>query len=445
MAAGGFRGSRLIAVAASRALRRGAATHPAPPGRNGRGFGIVLDIDGVICRGKQVLPGVREAFLQYLLDDKGAFTVPTVFVTNAGNMTRVDKAQALGEKIGIEIDPEQMIMSHSPLKMFTQFHDQHVLVVGQGPILEIAHALGFKRVTTIDDLRSAFPGYDCVDHKRRVPDPITHADHFGALDAVILFGEPIRWETALQYLVDVLLTNGRLKDPLPSPGPHIPVLACNIDLLFSAETAPMPRFAHGSFLLCLEALYHKMSGGRELRYSALMGKPSELTYHHAEYCIQREASKIALPCPHTIYAIGDNPESDILGANIFQQYLTHRKIQNQHQQAKKAAAEEKLGRWRVSHRLPTMSYDRASIDNSAKYFLDQGVHRCHSVLVETGVYSAKSQMQGVVSNFHLRELAKNTLLKTPSFVEQDLLHAIQMIWEREAYMENLQQSAAASF
>lgn len=103
-----------------------------------------------------------------------------------------------------------------------------------------------------------------------------------ALDAVVLFGEPVRWETALQYLVDVLLTGGRLRDPMPTPGPHIPVLACNIDLLFSAETSPLPRFAHGSFLLCLEALYAKMSGGRELRYSAIMGKPSELTYHHAE-------------------------------------------------------------------------------------------------------------------------------------------------------------------
>lgn len=59
--------------------------------------------------------------------------------------------------------------------------------------------------------------------------------------AIILFGEPIRWETNLQLLIDVLLTNG-------SPGceynahlsNQLPVLACNMDLVWMAE-APSPR------------------------------------------------------------------------------------------------------------------------------------------------------------------------------------------------------------
>ncbi len=29
-------------------------------------------------------------------------------------------------------------MAHSPLKMFTDLHDKHVLVVGQGPLKDIA-------------------------------------------------------------------------------------------------------------------------------------------------------------------------------------------------------------------------------------------------------------------------------------------------------------------
>jgi len=59
--------------------------------------------------------------------------------------------------------------------------------------------------------------------------------------AIILFGEPVRWETNLQLLIDVLLTNG-------SPGcvydtqlsTQLPILACNMDLLWMAE-APSPR------------------------------------------------------------------------------------------------------------------------------------------------------------------------------------------------------------
>lgn len=59
--------------------------------------------------------------------------------------------------------------------------------------------------------------------------------------AIILFGEPIRWETNLQLLLDVLLTDGspaaayHLQSPL-----QLPVLACNMDLVWMAE-APSPR------------------------------------------------------------------------------------------------------------------------------------------------------------------------------------------------------------
>ena len=58
-------------------------------------------------------------------------------------------------------------MSHSPLCSFTEFHDKHVLVVGQGPVLDIAKSLGFTNVTTIDEYRTAFPTLDAVDHKNR--------------------------------------------------------------------------------------------------------------------------------------------------------------------------------------------------------------------------------------------------------------------------------------
>ena len=58
-------------------------------------------------------------------------------------------------------------MSHSPLCSFTEFHDRHVLVVGQGPVLDIAKSLGFTNVTTIDEYREAFPTLDAVDYKNR--------------------------------------------------------------------------------------------------------------------------------------------------------------------------------------------------------------------------------------------------------------------------------------
>lgn len=38
----------------------------------------------------------------------------------------------------IQVSEEQVVMAHSPLCMFKQFHDKQVLVSGQGPTLDIA-------------------------------------------------------------------------------------------------------------------------------------------------------------------------------------------------------------------------------------------------------------------------------------------------------------------
>ena len=84
--------------------------------------------------------------------------------------------------------------------------------------------------------------------------------------------------------------------------PHLPVLACNMDLMWMAD-APLPRFAHGCFLHCLESLYHKVSG-YELKYTALVGKPSEITYHHSEGVLQQQAQEMGLPVVKRMYCIG---------------------------------------------------------------------------------------------------------------------------------------------
>jgi ribonucleotide monophosphatase NagD (HAD superfamily) len=74
--------------------------------------------------------------------------------------------------------------------------------------------------------------------------------------AIVLFGEPIHWETSLQIITDILLTHGNPNGTSnrSNPDTHIPIIACNKDLVFKA-VADLPRFGHGAFLLCLEALY----------------------------------------------------------------------------------------------------------------------------------------------------------------------------------------------
>ncbi|XP_068133355.1 haloacid dehalogenase-like hydrolase domain-containing 5 isoform X1 [Hyperolius riggenbachi] len=306
-----------VSVAAQRGLASSAA-------RMAPSFGLLFDIDGVLVRGRNPIPGAAEAFRR-LLGRDGRLAVPVVFVTNAGNCLRQERAAELSQVLGIEVAREQVILSHSPLRMFRHFHDKRVLVSGQGPVEEIARDLGFRNTVTVEEVREAFPLLDMVDESRR---PITAvlapSSNFPTIEAVVLLGEPVRWETSLQLILDVLLSGGQpaewQKEP---PYPHIPILACNMDLLWMAE-AKMPRFGHGTFLVCLETLYRKITG-KELIYEALVGKPSTLTYSFAEQLIIKQAREQGWDSPiRTLYAIGDNPMADIYGANLYNRQLQMR-------------------------------------------------------------------------------------------------------------------------
>uniref|UniRef100_A0A3P8WYY5 Haloacid dehalogenase like hydrolase domain containing 5 n=1 Tax=Cynoglossus semilaevis TaxID=244447 RepID=A0A3P8WYY5_CYNSE len=192
--------------------------------------GFLFDVDGVLLRGGSVIPAAQRA-LRKLLDRNDRFLFPVVFVTNAGSCQRHHKAQQLSHLFNVQITTEQVLLSHSPLQLLKTFHDKCVLLSGQGPVMEIANTLGFQKVVSMEQLAEHHPLLDMVDHNRRPKLPVM----------IILFGEPIRWETNLQLLMDVLLTNG-------SPGhkydtelsTQLPVLACNTDLMWMAE-APSPR------------------------------------------------------------------------------------------------------------------------------------------------------------------------------------------------------------
>ena len=56
----------------------------------------------MIVRGKKVLPSALESFKR-LVDSEGKFRIPTVFVTNAGNAMRHDKAKQLSSWLEIEV------------------------------------------------------------------------------------------------------------------------------------------------------------------------------------------------------------------------------------------------------------------------------------------------------------------------------------------------------
>uniref|UniRef100_A0A8C6RU15 Haloacid dehalogenase-like hydrolase domain-containing 5 n=1 Tax=Nannospalax galili TaxID=1026970 RepID=A0A8C6RU15_NANGA len=381
-------------------------------------FGFLFDIDGVLVRGHRVIPAALEAFRR-LVNSQRQLRVPVVFVTNAGNILQHSKAQELSALLECKVDPDQVILSHSPLKLFLQYHNKRMLVSGQGPLVENAQALGFRNVVTVDELRLAFPVLDMVDLKRR---PKTTVMRTGWVTSpstmllgslwVLLLGEPIRWETNLQLIMDVLLSNGNPGTGLATaPYPHLPVLASNMDLLWMAE-AKMPRFGHGTFLLCLETIYRKVTG-KELRYEGLTGKPSILTYQYAEDLIKQQAERRGWVAPiRKLYAIGDNPMSDVYGANLFHQYL---------QMSKWGRAEEQ--------RTSGLQKQRPSATQS-----------CASILVCTGVYSSQDvgstepALGGAEPPFHgHRDFSFHPKLLEASHIVNDVNEAVKLVFSQEGW------------
>lgn len=361
-------------------------------------FGLLIDIDGVLVQGNIVIPKVVDAFRK-LRNSNGEFILPTLFVTNSGNMLTREKAQQLSEWLGMEVHQDYVVCAHDPFKAYTDYHDKNVLVTGQGRAAEMAREIGFKKVITLDDLLKVFPMLDATDLTRRLSLPIPEDVEFTPVEAVVLFGEPVRWETFMQLLMDILLTNG---DPrkvrLDYPYPHLPLLACNMDLQWRF-TAQIPRFGHGVFLLCLESVYKKITE-KDLQYQVMVGKPSVATYKYALKLIVEQAQKLGVKENVTsLYMIGDNINTDILGANLYNDHLTRGE--------------------------KDIHYD-PSVD------VQSSVRNCYSVLVKTGVSSEElfdRQINHVPRDF----LGYDVAHRKPTHIVQDFSDAIDLIFELEKF------------
>lgn len=92
----------------------------------------------------------------------------------------------------------------------------------------------------------------------------------------------------------------------------IDVYASNPDFVWKTEY-PVPRYGQGAFLECLRSLWRCRSGGQELRLKEF-GKPHKVQFDAARNLFCVDGTGASGP-PRRLYMIGDNPASDIRGAN----------------------------------------------------------------------------------------------------------------------------------
>jgi ribonucleotide monophosphatase NagD (HAD superfamily) len=107
-----------------------------------------------------------------------------------------------------------------------------------------------------------------------------------------------------------------------------PLYFSNPDLLWAAGWH-LPRLGQGGFIHSLEGVWRRLTHGAELR-KTVIGKPSALTYEFAEKRLDSYRRDLMCQTTRTemathgtirdlkkVYMIGDNPESDIMGANNY--------------------------------------------------------------------------------------------------------------------------------
>ncbi|KAL8212442.1 UNVERIFIED_CONTAM: hypothetical protein K2H54_046771 [Gekko kuhli] len=188
-------------------------------------------------------------------------------------------------------------------------------------------------------------------------------------------------------------------------------------------------------MVCLENIYKKITG-KELRYEALIGKPSEVTYHYAEYLIRMQAAAKQWEKPiRTLYAIGDNLMTDIYGANLYNRYLEEnaRRGSKARLQAKAAGG---TGSTAVSQ--------EDEIDNPWESELaSAAAASCRSVLVCTGVSSPHTEVPSDIREtitktvFHgHRDFRFDPALVEPDHVVPDVDAAVDLIFQLENFTPN---------
>lgn len=256
---------------------------------------VAIDIDGVILRGKQVIPRAVEA-LKRLQKER----IPYVFVSNGGGVTESYKANDMTKKLNFPIRNDQILLSHTPMKdLAPLYKNKRVLILGSDSCLEVASSYGFNDIVNCNHIHSENP------HSYPTEQPGLYPEHFPkTISAAFIFHDPIHWGLEMQMLTDIFAHKKNYESP--------PCLySSNSDVVYMNEHNH-PRFTQGAFLVAFQGLYENYVG--ESIEITRFGKPYKVQYSYAERMLRHQCQIHGFPAPTLFFGIGDNPKSDVRGA-----------------------------------------------------------------------------------------------------------------------------------
>lgn len=300
-------------------------------------YAIVFDVDGVLLRDKTPIPCARDALQLLPKNEICMDRIPHLFITNGGGYPEQEKAKSISKALQIPVQENRIIVSHTPLReLVSDFKNKSILLAGLNDqsILNVAKSYGFTLETTMTLSEysrrspflylSKFPKQKEEEKNKKSDETkkskLQYCSQPDQIDIICVLAEPSNWGEAIQIMIDILRScDGRPGSDDWKPlteggnGQFTKLFIANPDLMYPG-TWKVPRFTVGSFFLCLKSRFEEATG---LTLDVEMyGKPYSSTYSYASQLLQKQYQQMGgKGVLQRIYAIGDNPSSDIKGAN----------------------------------------------------------------------------------------------------------------------------------
>ncbi|KAJ6558501.1 HAD hydrolase [Mycena vulgaris] len=279
---------------------------------------FVFDIDGVLIRGEDVLPSAKRALS--ILEGNNPFGVklPYILLTNGGGVSEQERCEKLTTKLGFKIRANQYVQAHTILKTLShKYTDTPVLVLGGklDQVRQVATDYGFKKAyTSLDVLAwnpSVWPFHQLAASESAATKELDFSQT--PISAIFVFHDPRNWAMDIQVSCDVIQSGGVIGGPyvpLENQIKPVELVFCNPDLIWRSDF-DRPRLGQGAFKVAFQAVFKALTGSEYPHVQ--FGKPTRATYNFAAQVLS-DGMGHSGPLP-PVYMIGDNPESDIAGAN----------------------------------------------------------------------------------------------------------------------------------
>ncbi|KAJ2987925.1 hypothetical protein NUW58_g4242 [Xylaria curta] len=284
-------------------------------------FAFAFDIDGVLVRGGRPIPEAIEAMKVLNGDNQYGIKIPYIFLTNGGGKSEAERCGDLSRQLEVDISPAQFICGHTPMSEMATKYNTVLVVGGEGEKCRtVAQSYGFKDVVTPGDIIKADSA--TTPFRKLTPEELKNSKERDfsdvVIEAIFVFADSRDWAGDLQIIIDLAMSKGGRIGTLSETfdeGP--PIYFSHNDVVWSAAHENV-RLGMGALRGIVEYTFKEVTKGKTLKTHAF-GKPQIGTFEFATRLLKRwrkNEHSLNSP-PNTVYFVGDTPESDIRGTNLY--------------------------------------------------------------------------------------------------------------------------------